>query len=83
MNRYLSAIIILAALTSNTELQAQSLKPAPRLVVNIIIDQLRTDYISRHFTLRTGSRNCSTKAVYMRLRDIHSRRLTVHRPSHP
>lgn len=49
MNRYLSAIIILAALTSNTELQAQSLKPAPRLVVNIIIDQLRTDYIE-HFS---------------------------------
>ncbi|WP_068856466.1 alkaline phosphatase family protein [Leyella lascolaii] len=49
MNRYLSAIIILAALTGNNGLQAQSLKPAPRLVVNIIIDQLRTDYIE-HFS---------------------------------
>jgi len=48
MNKYISAIIILAALT-NTEIQSQSLKPAPRLVVNIIIDQLRTDYIE-HFS---------------------------------
>lgn len=48
MNRYLSAIIILAAIT-NTELHAQSLNPAPKLVVNIIIDQLRTDYIE-HFS---------------------------------
>lgn len=46
MNRYLSTIIVLAVLTS-TELQAQTLKPAPRLVVNIIIDQLRTDYIEQ------------------------------------
>ena len=45
MNRYLSAIIILAALTGNNGLQAQSLKPAPRLVVNIIIDQLRSGKI--------------------------------------
>lgn len=47
MNRYLSAIIVLAVLTG-TELQAQSLRPAPRLVVNIAIDQLRTDYLE-HF----------------------------------
>lgn len=46
MNRYLSTIIVLAVLTG-TELQAQTLKPAPRLVVNIIIDQLRTDYIEQ------------------------------------
>lgn len=53
MNRYLSAIIILAALTNNTELCAQSLMPAPRLVVNIIIDQLRTDYIEQFSPLYT------------------------------
>lgn len=47
MKRYLSTIITLAVLTS-TELQAQSIQPAPRLVVNIAIDQLRTDYIE-HF----------------------------------
>lgn len=42
MNRYLA--ILLAAL-STAEMQAQTLQEAPRLVVNIIIDQLRTDYI--------------------------------------
>lgn len=75
MNRYLSAIIILAALTGNNGLQAQSLKPAPRLVVNIIIDQLRTDYIE-HFsplTLPTVSGNCSIRAVSMKRQDILSR----------
>lgn len=36
------------ALLTDAELQAQTLKPAPRLVVNITIDQLRTDYIE-HF----------------------------------
>ena len=40
MNRYIA--IIIAALTA-TEMQAFQL--APRLVVNITIDQLRTDYI--------------------------------------
>lgn len=47
MNRYLSAIIL--ATLSSTEISAQSLQPAPRLVVNIAIDQLRTDYIE-HFS---------------------------------
>lgn len=47
MKRYLSTIITLAVLTG-TELQAQTIQPAPRLVVNIAIDQLRTDYIE-HF----------------------------------
>lgn len=42
MNKYL--VLIIAAL-SGAELQAQTLAPAPRLVVNITIDQLRTDYI--------------------------------------
>ena len=47
MNKYLSTIILLTVL-AGTELQAQNLQPAPRLVVNIAIDQLRTDYIE-HF----------------------------------
>lgn len=47
MNKYLSAIVTLAVLTG-TELQAQTLQPAPRLVVSIVVDQLRTDYIE-HF----------------------------------
>ena len=33
---------------TGSQLQAQSLQPAPRLVVNIAVDQLRTDYIE-HF----------------------------------
>lgn len=40
--------MMLAAL-AGTELQAQTLQSAPRLVVNITIDQLRTDYIE-HFS---------------------------------
>lgn len=48
MSRYLPTIILLSALSS-TCLSAQSLQPAPRLVVNIAVDQLRTDYIE-HFS---------------------------------
>lgn len=48
MNRHLSAIILLTLL-SGIELSAQSLQPSPRLVVNIAVDQLRTDYIE-HFS---------------------------------
>lgn len=48
MSKYISTIIALAAL-AGAELQAQTLQPAPRLVVNITIDQLRTDYIE-HFS---------------------------------
>ena len=48
MNRYLSTIILLTLLGNMTEMSAQSLQPAPRLVVNIAVDQLRTDYIE-HF----------------------------------
>ena len=40
MNRYLALII---AVLSGAEMQAFQL--APRLVVNITIDQLRTDYL--------------------------------------
>ncbi len=46
MNRYLSTLIILSVLTG-VDLHAQSLQPAPRLVVNIAVDQLRTDYIEQ------------------------------------
>lgn len=41
MNRYITAILIALSTTG----QAQSLQSAPKLVVNIAIDQLRTDYI--------------------------------------
>ena len=41
MNRYLTALLLAFAATAHS----QSLQPAPRLVVNITIDQLRTDYI--------------------------------------
>lgn len=47
MNKYISTIIMLTVLTGS-QMQAQSLQPAPRLVVNIAVDQLRTDYIE-HF----------------------------------
>lgn len=53
INKYISAIIILAAL-SNVELHSQTLKPAPRLLVNVIIDQLRTDYIEHFSPLYTS-----------------------------
>lgn len=43
MKNHISTIL-LAAIASTT-IQAQTIKPAPRLVVNITIDQLRTDYI--------------------------------------
>ncbi|MBQ5982072.1 MAG: alkaline phosphatase family protein [Prevotella sp.] len=42
MNKYLAIII---AVLYGAEMQGQTLQPAPRLVVNITIDQLRTDYI--------------------------------------
>ena len=47
MKQYISSIL-LAALAA-AEVQAQTIQPAPRLVVNIAIDQLRTDYIA-HFS---------------------------------
>lgn len=43
INRYITATII--ALTSGSTINAQDIKPAPRLVVNITIDKLRTDYM--------------------------------------
>lgn len=45
MNKYIS-VFFLAAL-SGTAINAQTLKQAPRLVVNIAIDQLRNDYIEQ------------------------------------
>ena len=41
MNKCLTAILLALSATAS----AQRLQPAPRLVVNITIDQLRTDYI--------------------------------------
>ena len=49
MNKCLSAIIM-ATLTGATT-QAQTLQVAPRLVVNITIDQLRNDYIEHYSPL--------------------------------
>ncbi|HEY9551839.1 MAG TPA: alkaline phosphatase family protein [Prevotella sp.] len=46
MNKYLS--VLLLATLARTDATAQSLQSAPRLVVNITIDQLRTDYLE-HF----------------------------------
>ena len=46
MNKYIPALIV--ATLSAPEIEAQTLQPAPRLVVNITVDQLRTDYIE-HF----------------------------------
>ncbi len=42
MNRYVAIIL---TLLSCVDPQAQTLKEAPKLVINIVIDQLRTDYI--------------------------------------
>lgn len=53
MNKYLSTIVLLSILTGTAQLHAQNLQAAPRLVVNITIDQLRTDYIE-HFSSLYG-----------------------------
>ncbi|MFA6812345.1 MAG: alkaline phosphatase family protein, partial [Bacteroidaceae bacterium] len=42
MNRFLTSLIAALTLTS---LQAQTLQKAPRLVIVLTIDQLRTDYL--------------------------------------
>ncbi len=49
--RGLSGICMMALIASlyGVELNAQQLHPAPRLVVNITVDQLRTDYLE-HFS---------------------------------
>ena len=43
INKYITATIL--AVVSNSLAEAQISRPVPRLVVNITIDQLRTDYI--------------------------------------
>ena len=43
-NKYITATL-LALLSAGAEGQAQDTGNAPRLVVNIAIDQLRTDYL--------------------------------------
>jgi hypothetical protein len=53
MNKYFSTMV-LAAL-SGSYLQAQTLLPAPKLVVNITIDQLRTDYLEQFAPLYSTS----------------------------
>lgn len=46
MNRYIQALILLTTLCGG-RIEAQTIGTAPRLVVSITIDQLRTDYIER------------------------------------
>ena len=48
-NRYLSALILTSL--SVAEMEAQTLQPAPRLVVNLVIDQLRTDLLEHYSPL--------------------------------
>lgn len=48
MNKYL---VILLAVLSSTELQAQSLKSVPKLVVDITIDQLRNDLLEQYASM--------------------------------
>ena len=43
INKYLTATIL--TVVSGGAATAQTMKPTPKLVVNITIDQLRTDYI--------------------------------------
>ena len=58
MNRYLSAFIL--AMLSGLGIHAQQMLKAPRLVVNITIDQLRTDYMEQE-----DLRNFSQKEKYI------------------
>lgn len=51
MNAYITAILVAIATTAN----AQLLQPAPKLVVNITIDQLRTDYIEAYTPLYSAN----------------------------
>ena len=51
MNRYITALLVVLTATTN----AQLLQPAPRLVVNITIDQLRSDYIETFAPMYTSS----------------------------
>ena len=62
MNRYLA--IIIAALTA-TEMQAFQL--APRLVVNIAIDQLRSDYMEAFAPFYSKARSTMRQAILMLL----------------
>ena len=50
MNRYVTAALV--AITA-TATQAQTLNPAPKIVVNITVDQLRSDYIEAFAPLYT------------------------------
>ena len=53
MNRYIY-IIILSLLASEAEAQS-AVADAPRLVVNISIDQLRSDYLETYISPSPGS----------------------------
>ena len=51
MNKYITAILV--TLSANP-INAQLVQPAPKLVVSIAIDQLRTDYIEEFSALYTA-----------------------------
>lgn len=52
MNRYLAIIL---AVLYGAELQAQQIQPVPKLVVNVTIDQLRSDYLKLYTPLYANS----------------------------
>ena len=57
-----------------TGLQAQSLPTAPKLVVGLTIDQLRTDYLEvfRRSTAREASNAFGKREEYSTMQNIHS-----------
>lgn len=57
-----------------TGLQAQSLPTAPKLVVGLTIDQLRTDYLKlfRRSTAREASNAFGKREEYSIMQNIHS-----------
>ena len=80
MNRYLALII---AVLSGAEMQAFQL--APRLVVNITIDQLRTDYLEAFTPLYTadGFRKLLSQGVTYEAASYPTSPSTARRPSPP
>ena len=53
MNRRQRTLTLIATLVSMLNIEAQVMQQAPRLVVNITIDQLRTDYMEAFSPLYT------------------------------
>lgn len=70
MNRLITTVL-LSLVTINTMVQAQTSRP--RLVVGIVVDQLRTDYIDylRHMFGEKGFKRLMDNGVFMRDVDFH------------